>query len=227
MPIIVDTRGKGEAEIAKFLKEKNLLVEYRHIDSGDIVLVGPDTTVAIERKSISDLVGSVVGSKNSWDKTNHHLWKQIETMKNTYKHSLVIIEGVIDMDNRTVCGIYTSLVVDWGIPVINTLDTKDTASIIAKLFTKYGAHRVASLHLPDAVRKSKNMRQIRLAMLCCVEGIGLATAKKLIEAEPLLLSTVLGEEYVKKLLKEIIGNNTPNQKAIQKRLLSVLYNSEE
>lgn len=224
---MIDTRGKGEKEIADLLKAKNFIVEYRKVDSGDIILVGPDTTVAIERKTINDLLSSVIGSSNSWSKTNRHLWKQIETMKNTYTHNLVIIEGVIDWNDRTVCGIYTSLIVDWHIPVINTLSTKDSADKIAKLFTKYGAHRVASLHLPDAVRKSKNMKQIRLAMLCCIEGIGLSTAKKLIEKEPLLLSTVLGEDYVKQLLKEVIGNNTPNQKAIQKRLLSVLYNSEE
>jgi ERCC4-type nuclease len=147
-------------------------------------------------------------------------------MKATYPKCLVLIEGSIDWHDPTMRGVMLSIMVDWGIPYINTKDVQGSIKVISMLFGKYGQYR-STREPPPAVRKSKKISEIKLAMCCCVEGIGIVTAKKLMATEPLIFSTVLGEEYTRKILKEIIGDKTLKQKMIQKRLLAVIYNYED
>jgi ERCC4-type nuclease len=141
-------------------------------------------------------------------------------MKSTYKKTLVIIEGDFDWNNKMLVGIYYSVIVGWQIPVIFTKDHSDTADKVAKLFLKYGNYKVSGI-LPMAVHKAKSPKEIKLGMLCCVEGIGLQTAKKLCDKEPLIISTVLGEEYVESVLDDLKVNTK-----VKKRLMGVLYNNE-
>jgi len=94
MPIFIDSRGSGEADLAKLLKEMHLAVEVRHIDSGDIVF----GEVGIERKTLNDLTNSIYGA-------NRHFWEQIKVLKNTYKNPFILIEGLIDWKDKFVAGV--------------------------------------------------------------------------------------------------------------------------
>jgi len=220
MGIIIDNRGSGELTIAQKLRDKNIPVEVKHVDSGDIILLGDNLVIGMERKTVSDLICSVIGSKTSFEKSNRHFYNQLEVMKSTYKKTLVIIEGDFDWNNKMLVGIYHSVIVGWQIPVIFTKDHSDTADKVAKLFLKYGNYKVSGI-LPMAVHKAKSPKEIKLGMLCCVEGIGLQTAKKLCDKEPLIISTVLGEEYVESVLDDLKVNTK-----VKKRLMGVLYNNE-
>lgn len=220
MGIIIDTRGKGERKLVDKLKEKHCNVEYKHVDSGDIILQSTNITIAIERKTISDLISSVIGSKTSFEKSNRHFFNQLKVMKDTYKKTLLIIEGEFDWNNRWLVGIYESVIVGWQIPIILTKNLDDTADKVAKLFYKYGNYKVSSV-LPMAVHKAKNPKEIKLGMLCCTEGLGIETAKKIVKEEPLVISTVLGQEYLEQKLSDLKVN-----KKVSKRLMDVLYNNE-
>lgn len=220
MGIIIDNRGSGELTIAQKLRDKNIPVEVKHVDSGDIILLGDNLVIGIERKTVSDLICSVIGSKSSYEKSNRHFYNQLEVMKSTYKKTLLIIEGDFDWSNKMLVGIYHSVIVGWQIPVIFTKDHSDTADKVAKLFLKYGNYKVSSI-LPMAVHKAKSPKEIKLGMMCCVEGIGIQTAKKLCDREPLIISTVLGEEYVESVLDDLKVNSK-----VKKRLMGVLYNNE-
>jgi ERCC4-type nuclease len=218
--IIIDSRGSGELSIAQKLREKRIPVEVKHVESGDIIIQGDNILVAIERKTVSDLITSVIGSATSFEKSNKHFYNQLEVMKSTYKKTLLIIEGDFDWNNKMLVGIWQSVIVGWQIPVIFTKDHSDTADRVAKIFLKYGNYKVSSI-LPMAVHKAKSSKEIKLGMLCCVEGIGIQTAKKLSQKEPLIISTVLGEEYVESVLNDLNINSK-----VKKRLLSVLFNNE-
>ncbi len=218
--IIIDTRGEGERLLVGKLREKHCLVEHKRVESGDIILQSQNITIAIERKTVSDLICSVIGSKTSFEKSNRHFFTQLETMKATYKKTLLIIEGDFDWNNRMLVGIWESVVVSWQIPVILTKNLDDTADKIAKLFMKYGNYKVSSI-LPMAVHKAKNPREIKLGMLCCVEHLGIETAKKILKEEPLIIGTVLGEDYLESKLSDIGVN-----KKVSKRLMDVLYGNE-
>jgi ERCC4-type nuclease len=220
MGIIIDSRGSGEQSIAQKLREKNIPVEVKHVDSGDIILLGDNLVIGIERKTVSDLICSVIGSKTSFEKSNRHFYNQLEVMKSTYKKTLLIIEGDFDWNNKMLVGIYHSVIVGWQIPVIFTKDHSDTADKVAKLFLKYGNYKVSSI-LPMAVHKAKSPKEIKLGMLCCVEGLGIETAKKILKEEPLIISTVLGSDYLESKLSDISVN-----KKVSKRLMDVLFNNE-
>ena len=210
LPVFIDTRGEGEAEIAKFLQKMNIPVELRHIDSGDYVF----NDIAIERKTVQDLFNSVYGE-------NRHFWDQLKTMKETYKKCIVLIEGEINMEDRTVSGIYYSIIGGWNIPVIFTKNHKDSASCIAKLFDRYGVGSQNKVP-PSVVRKEVSTQKIKLSMLECVMGIGGTLAKKILDAEPLIISTAVNYTYLNKKLCGIKGLSEKPRK----RLLKVLFNED-
>jgi hypothetical protein len=72
-----------------------------------------------------------------------------------------------------------------------------------------------------AVHKAKSVKEIKVSMGCCIEGVGIQTSKKLYEREPLWLTSVLGEEYLSSVLDDI-GINSK----VKKRILNVVYNNE-
>jgi ERCC4-type nuclease len=185
-------------------------VDYRHIDSGDYVF----NDMAIERKEVTDLLSSVYGELR-------HFWEQLKTMKATYKRCLVIIEGTFSLESKQNQGIYYSIIGGWNIPVIFTLNERGTAKEIAKLFDKYGE---GSLHRipPPVVKKERSTTEIKLSMLQCVMGIGDTVAERILDAEPLIISTACDFRYISKMLGSI-KNLTPKAK---RRLEKVLFNEQ-
>jgi len=190
MPIFVDNRGEGEEELYHLLKSKHLAVEYQHVDSGDIVF----GEVGIERKTISDLVGSVVGP-------NRRLWDQIEVLKNTYKLPFILIEGGIDWEDRLISGIASSILLGWKVPILQSYNLQESRDIITALFTKYGSTKVSG-YPPAAVIKEVAPARVQWAMLQCVRGIGPATATKILK---LVDICQLARMDPKRLAKQVKG----------------------
>jgi len=194
MPIFIDTRGEGEKELYHLLRNKHLAVEYKHIDSGDIVF-GNDVGgyVGIERKTIADLVNSVRGQ-------NRHFWDQLKVLKNTYKTPLVIIEGRIDYKDKLVSGILFSLTFGWKLQWIGTYNIYDTAEAITRLFTKFGVNK-ASGYPPAAVRKEDTPAKIQWAMIQCVRGIGPSSATKILKLVDVCQLATTDPEWLAKQVK--------------------------
>lgn len=165
MPIHIDSRGAGEQELALLLRNRNMIVSTECLKSGDIAF----GDVGIERKTISDLIGSVSKS------FKFHFWKQLEVLKDTYKYPFVLVEGEIDYSDRLVAGIIFSILLGWHVPIIPTKDIDDSANAIRSLFFKYGKEK-SNRQLPAPVIKAKTPAQIKWAMLQCVQGVGPRTA---------------------------------------------------
>ena len=159
-------------DIIGMLKRRNLAVEVRHLDSGDYVF----DEVAIERKTVQDLISSCTSG-------SRHLWKQLETMQNTYKQPILLIEGIIDYNDRLLMGILTTIILFWKYQTIFSKDKNETVEWIEKLFTKYGVGKTSRIP-PAAVRKYKEIKDIQFEMLQCIQGIGTVKAKKILEQNP-------------------------------------------
>lgn len=170
MPIFIDNRGSGEADLAKLLKEMHLAVEVRHIDSGDIVF----GDVGIERKTVSDLTNSISGEYR-------HFWEQLDVLKRTYKYPLVIIEGPINYKDKWLSGVLASIAIGWKIPYINSFNLEDSAWMIKNFYMKYGPARASRMYCPKAVKKAYTPEDIRWMMLQCIPRIGPATSKRILE----------------------------------------------
>ena len=191
-------------DIIGMLKRRNLAVEVKHIDSGDYVF----GDVAIERKTIEDLINSCTGG-------TRHLWKQLETMQNTYKQPILLIEGIIDYNDRLLMGILTTIILFWKYQTIFTISPAQTVLWIEKLFTKYGVGKSNRIP-PPAVVRADTPQEIKRNMLCCIKGIGPVMANRILEEIPdifqnrepiddvILESKLKGIKGLKKESKELL-----------------------
>lgn len=136
-----------------------------------------NTKVAIERKTISDLIGSVCSK-------NHRLWDQLGTMKDTYQQPMLLIEGMVNWKDPYLSGILTTVLLFWKYQTIFTLGMEETALAVGHLFTKQGIGRSGRIP-PAAVKKHSTPKEILWEMLQCVEGVGPKTAKKILDVIPL------------------------------------------
>jgi Fanconi anemia group M protein len=215
--IYTDSRGDGEKQIASLLQSKHIPVEIKFLESSDYLIPLDTDFLAIERKTVNDLVCSVIGD-------NRHLYKQLEVMKNTYKKCLVIVEGNLDADKKyekIIQGILYSIMIGWQIPVINTLDKEDTAKELAKLFDKYGSSRISKIP-PAYVIKAKSTKEIKHGMLQVIDGVGPVLASKILKKEPLIIGCSYSYEHISNSLSEMVNLSDK----VRNRLLNTLFNLE-
>ena len=180
-------------DIIGMLKRRNLAVEVKHIDSGDYVF----GDVAIERKTIEDLINSCTGG-------TRHLWKQLETMQNTYKQPILLIEGIIDYNDRLLMGILTTIILFWKYQTIFTISPAQTVLWIEKLFTKYGVGKSNRIP-PPAVKKAKTLEEIKRNMLCVIPRIGVKRAETILKSKPYIGDLIV--KIVRDIDKEREGGN--------------------
>lgn len=125
--IIVDNREKNSLVIAELIN-LNLKLEYRQLPIADYII----GEIAIERKTISDLISSML---------NKRLFQQLENLKQ-YKKSLLILEGYenlnlkdTNLNENAIKGLLLSISLDNRIPILFSKNEKETAlflSLIAK-----------------------------------------------------------------------------------------------
>ena len=125
--VIIDFREKNSL-IASELSSLGIEIEFQHLQVADYI-VG---SIAMERKTISDLKGSII---------NKRIFQQMQELKQYPKHLLIIeglgyqniYEGIIH--ENALRGFLLSAALDYQIPIIFTQSEKDTAlylSILAK-----------------------------------------------------------------------------------------------
>ncbi len=127
----VDYREKNSLVPTELIKN-GFEIEFKELKVADYIV--KDT--AIERKYVSDFVGSMM---------NQRLLRQIEELKQ-YKNKLLIIEGIDEQelynDEETgvnanaIRGFILSIILKHQIPTIFTKDAKDTAKFISVLAKK-------------------------------------------------------------------------------------------
>ena len=131
--VVVDYREKNSL-VASELIDLGLNVEFKELKVADYIV----RDVAIERKTVSDFLGSML---------NKRLLKQIEDLKQ-YKNKLILIEGIDEQEvysnskeyrgihPNSVRGFLLSIVLKHKIPLLFTKDSKDTANFIALIAKK-------------------------------------------------------------------------------------------
>ena len=159
-------------DIIGMLKRRNLAVEVRHLDCADYTF----GEVGIERKTVLDLVSSCTSGER-------HLWKQLETLRNTYTIPILLIEGNLYQRDRITSGILTTLYLFWKYQIIFSYDKQDTVKWISDLFLKYGVGKTGRIP-PVARIRASTPREIKLAMLQQVDGVGPVMANRILEEIP-------------------------------------------
>ncbi|MBU2497089.1 MAG: hypothetical protein KJ767_03465 [Nanoarchaeota archaeon] len=124
MKILVDKREKNSL-VAHEIVNLGGKIEFQRLPIADYII----GEVAIERKTASDFINSMV---------NKRLFRQIEELKQ-FKKALVIVEGDLykteynNFNPNAIRGMLLSIMLDYEIPVVFTSDYDETAEFIVSL----------------------------------------------------------------------------------------------
>ena len=197
--IIVDYREKNSLVAAELMK-LGFNVEFKQLPVADYV-VG---NVAVERKTISDLKGSVI---------NKRIFSQLLEIKQ-YPSGILIVEGINDEDiysgvlhENALRGFLLSVVLEYKVPLIFTRDAGDTAKYISVLARREKKSETG-------IRASKIFKTKAEQQQFILEGfpnVGPKAAQKLLERFGSLRSIFSASEEE---LEEILGKRGKNFKGL-------------
>ncbi len=168
--IIIDYREKQSLVVAELVK-LGFEIKLKELKVADYIV----KDVAIERKTVSDFISSMI---------NKRLLNQIEEIQQ-YKNKLLIIEGVGEQElypenngvnPSAVRGFLLSILLKHNIPVLFTQDYKDTAQFIYRIAMKKNQEMGIR---PN--KKSLNKKEQMQFILEGFPGIGPKAARKLLE----------------------------------------------
>lgn len=173
--VIIDTREKNSL-MASELASLGMEIEFKILKVGDYIV----NDVVIERKTISDFIGSMLDKRLS---------KQLEELQQ-YEKRLLIIEGFDEkflysdeeheefggVHPNAIRGFLLSILLKYKVPIIYTKNENDTARFILTLSKK--KEKEASLNVS---KKSLTKKERMQFILEGFPGIGPKTAKKLLE----------------------------------------------
>lgn len=133
--IVIDTR---EQQPYSFDPERFETVR-RALPAGDYSLVGSETRVAVERKSMPDFVSTVIRARKRF---HAELRKLAE-----YEHACIVVEGSLRdlLEGRypggahpnALLGAVVSICVDWGIPVYFCGDRQSAKKFVEAYIERY------------------------------------------------------------------------------------------
>ena len=195
--IIVDYREKNSLVVSELI-HLGLRIEFKELKVADYIV----KDVAIERKTVSDFISSMI---------NRRLLKQLEELQQ-YKNKLLIIEGTdeqelytdseekIGVHPNSVRGFLLSILIKHKIPIIFTKDYEDSAKFISILSKR--KHKELSLNVS---KKSLNKKEQLQFILESFPGIGPKTARKLLEKFKTIKNIINAPQEE---LKEVLGKKS-------------------
>ncbi|MAH03895.1 hypothetical protein CMI39_03875 [Candidatus Pacearchaeota archaeon] len=194
--VIIDYRERNSL-VPSELISLGLNIEFKELKVADYLI----KDVAIERKTITDFISSMI---------NKRLIRQLEELQQ-YKSKLLIIEGIEEQelyndDNsngvnpNAIRGFLLSILLKWKIPIIFTKNQEDTAKFISVLSKKKS--KEISL---NARKKSFNKKEQKQYLLEGFPGIGPKTSKKLLKKFKTIKKIINAS---KKDLQKVIGEKT-------------------
>jgi DNA excision repair protein ERCC-4 len=218
--MVVDERER-KSGIPDLLKQIGVKVEMMNLLIGDYI-VAPETVV--ERKSVSDFISSVFDGR---------LFDQCNRLKEHFENPTIIIEGNVDeidkiTENPLVFyGAMSSIVLDFKIPIIPTPNASHTAKLLISMCVRQGTIKGPFL---KKIRKSGDLQQKQLSILCSLPGVGEKLASRMLEkfgspssslnASSVELSKIsgMGEARAQKIRKVLDAENKNVKKTDQKTL---------
>jgi Fanconi anemia group M protein len=120
--IVVDLR-EFNSNVVKELSRMDVIVVPRQLETGDYIL---SDRVGVERKEVNDFLSSMI---------NGRLFQQLKNLKNGYLRPVLVLEGeglftIRKISQNAISGALACIVADYGIPVIQTKDEKETANLM-------------------------------------------------------------------------------------------------
>ncbi len=170
--IIVDSR-ELKSEVVKHLRELGAFIEAKNLDVADYVL---SDRVAVERKTTDDFLDSLVNKER--------LFSQILRLKTSYIRPILIIEG----DNlykraihpNAVRGAIASIAVDFGVPIIQTSNARETAEFLIAIARREQEERNREV-LEHVAKTKRSLKEEMEYVVSSISGVGGVIAKNLLK----------------------------------------------
>ena len=196
--IIIDHQEKNSLLISELI-DLGFEIEFTRLKVADYIVKG----VAIERKTISDFIGSI---------KNKRLLRQLEELQQ-YEKKLLIIEGIYEQELYTdsqeiegmhanaIRGFLLSVLLSFKVPILFTKDYQDTAKFMDVLSRKKNTRDIGL----NVSKKTLDSNERSQFILEGFPGIGPKTAKKLLKEFGNIKKIMNASEEE---LKEILGKKT-------------------
>ena len=182
--IIADVHEKNSLVLTQLHKSLEINLEIKPLKIADYMI----NDIAIERKTISDLISSMI---------NKRLIQQLQQMQ-IYKKSLLIIEGdldeVINEENnmaKALRGLLVSISTNSQTSIIRTQDYEDTAKYLITL-AKQQLKPNQDISLHSRIPKTK--KEQKQYILESFPNIGPAKAKQLLKKFKTIQQTINAKE---------------------------------
>ena len=147
--IIVDVHEKNSL-VPSYLAEKGTELDFKSLKIGDYLI----NKIVIERKTFSDLIGSMISKR---------LIQQLKNLNQT-KSPLLIIEGKHKLPEHSSVnpnsyrGLIISVLTQYQIPIIYTKDERETATYLI-LLAKQQLKPIQEISLHSRIPKTKKEQQ--------------------------------------------------------------------
>ena len=176
--IIVDSREPKDI-VKEFIKD-NIDIEIKQLVTADFILQtktldGKVQNIGIERKIKNDFLNSIIDKR---------LLNQLIILKENFDVSILILEGeenIYKMRNfhpNSIRGMLATIAVDFQIPIIPTLNSRDTASFIGLLAKRLEKPRKPLSLL--AKRKPSSLKELQESFIESLPGVGPTISKELL-----------------------------------------------
>lgn len=193
--LVIDTNN-AETFLFEICGERGIPTERRRLDVGDMEIVNGDMRLVIERKSWSDLAGSICDGRFHEQKTR---MIQDEGTTTTYAY---VIEGTLPdwkampfgrMNMQALWGAVIKTQMRDSMPVFHTCDKLATADLLIYLYRQFmeGGFQVSANHAIAGVNNVKRKRDnlnspdsVYTAMLSVIPGMSYQKAEALRSAFP-------------------------------------------
>jgi Fanconi anemia group M protein len=173
LTIFVDPR-ETRSGVARFLEKAGVNLKLKNLEIGDYVA---SDRVCIERKRTMDFLDSLINKRRN-------LLEQIHRLKKEYAKPLLIIEGESIYGQRNVHpnvvrAVMASIAVDFSVPIIQTRDEADTASLIYIIAKKEQAPNKTEVN-PHGKKPVASLKEQQEYLISALPTIGIVTARNLL-----------------------------------------------
>jgi len=170
--VVADERGRASG-VPEELSKLNVRVYFSKLSVGDYVL-SPE--VAVERKSIPDLISSVYDSR---------IFIQASRIASAYAKPYLLIEGDskeverLTRNLKSYYGAIASVTLAYGLRVLFTANKTETAVAISELLRNVRARPVPH-QMSETPPRSKSFSQQQAYLVSSLPGVGRKLAERLL-----------------------------------------------
>ena len=173
--LVIDQR-ELDSTVARTLSARDpLRTRLETLAVGDYVL---SDRVAVERKSVEDLLDTLLGGDRS-------LFAQARDLSRAYARPLLVVEGddlygARNVEPDAIRGALASLAVDFGLSVLHTTDEADTAALLSVVARREQEtrDRTVSAH---GEKSTKTLAEQQEYVVSAVADVGPVTASSLLD----------------------------------------------